>query len=410
MRKNISVDEAVDEILKSTRLLSCEKVFLYDAVNRVIAEDIVSSVNIPPLNNSAMDGYALKYEDTLTASKANPAKIKIVGEAPAGKIFDREIKKGETVKIMTGGVIPLGADAVLRREDVEEHERFIKIFSPVKKGQDIREKGEDIKENDIIVKRGFAVSSACVGVLASIGRSFVNVYRKPVVTVIVTGDEIADIDEPFSKGKIKNSNGFTLTSLLKAAGCFVRQTAIVKDNETALISAIEANKNSDVILSTGGVSMGDYDFVKDVVSNQGFEPVFWKVRVKPGRPLFFARGDSCLYFGIPGNPVSVMTTFYNFVLPAIRKMQGFENVFFRETYAVLKESIKRKENRSEFIRGILEEANGELYVSATGPQGSGILTSMLAANCFIVFDEGRPLSEKGEKVRVRVFDPNFYFV
>ena len=409
MKENISVQEALNEILSKTKPLKTEKVFLNEAVNRVLAEDIFSPFNIPPTDNSAMDGYAVRFEDTLNASFKKFTELKIVGEAPAGKIYNGELKKGETVKIMTGGALPRGANAVIRREDVEENFNSIKIFKPVKKGQDIRTQGEDINKGEMIMEKGMNLTPARIGLLASVNRSFVKVYRNPVVSVIVTGDEVAEIDEALTEGKIKNSNGFTLMSLLIEAGCIVRQTEVVKDTKIALKNAIIDNSDSDIVLSTGGVSMGDYDFVKDVVKESGYSPVFWKVRVKPGRPLFFAVKNSTLYFGIPGNPVSVMTTFYHFILPAIRKMQGFTNICLKEFSAILTEDIKRKSNRSEFVRGILTENNGEFFVSSAGSQGSGILSSMHRGNCFIVFNEGHGLSEKGERVVVEIFDKEFYF-
>ena len=409
MKNNISFDEAVSIIVENTFTLSTEKVFLNDAVGRVIAEEIYSNIDIPPFNNSAMDGFAIKSEDTLNASKNSPVKLKIIADAPAGKVVDVVVGKGETVKIMTGGKIPEGADAVLRREDVKEKDGYIYIFSNVKKMQDIRFKGEDIKKGELTISHGKVLTPARIGILASLGRAFVEVYRRPLVSILVTGDEIVDIDMPLPKGKIRNSNGYTLMSLLKEYNIPYNQNKIVSDSKQALIDAIRSNTHSDIILSTGGVSMGDYDFVKDVVKDLGFEPLFWKVRVKPGRPLFFAKSNRTLYFGIPGNPVSTMTTFYNFILPALRKMQNFENISLREINATLTGDIKRKSNRVEFIRGFLYSEKNKFFVKPTGPQGSGILSSMHLGNCFIVVDENIKKVEKGDNIKIRIFDKEFFY-
>ncbi len=409
MLKDISVKEAIDLILKNSQVLPTEKVFISETENRVIAEDIIASYNIPPYDNSAMDGYALNYEDTLNASKDNPAKLKVIGVLSAGAISDTVLKKGEAVKIMTGAKIPEGANCVARKEITKEDSGYVYIFEKLTYGYDIRKSGEDIKKDEIVIKKFSNITPAVAGLLASFGRSYIKVIRKPVISVLITGDEIVDIDEELTEGKIRNSNGFTLRSLLNKEGIKSFFTEIVKDSREILQEKLESSLNSDIILSTGGVSMGDYDFVKDIIIELGFEPIFWRVRVKPGKPLFFAKKGKTLFFGIPGNPVSTMSSFYNFILPSIRKMSGETNLFLRKFKAVLQADIKRKDTRCEFIRGILSVNNGKFEVVPTGAQGSGILSSMKKGNCFIIVDEGEPLVKKGDTVTVAVFDFNFYY-
>ena len=404
MLKDISVNEALNIILKHSHATSTEKVFLNDSLNRVIAENILAPYNIPYFDNSAMDGYAIKSEDTKNASENAPAKLKIVDEIPAGKLDEITLKSGEAVKIMTGGIIPSGADAVARVEITKREKDFVHIFEYVKKEKDLRKSGEDVKKDSLTIKKDTLITPAIMGMLAALGRAFIKVYRKPVVSVIVTGDEILDIDEPYIPGKIRNSNGFTLLGLLKQFNITPFITEIVKDDKDALIDTIKSCLNSDIILSTGGVSMGDYDFIKDIVPALGFEPLFWRVRVKPGKPLFFAKKDKTLYFGIPGNPVSTMSTFYNFILPCIKKMNNIPNIDLFTLQAITTENIKRKDLRSEFLRGILTRKDDKFYVKTTGSQGSGILSSMIKGNCFIYIEEGVDDIKKGSKVTVKLFN------
>ncbi len=404
MLKDISVKEALNIILEHSHTTSTEKVFLNESLNRVIAEDIVAPYNIPYFDNSAMDGYAIKSEDTQNATKNNPVKIKIINEIPAGKLDEITLKSGEAVKIMTGGIIPTGANAVARVEITKQEKDFVYIFEEVKKEKDLRKSGEDVKQGSLTIKKDTLITPAVMGMLAALGKAYIKVYRKPAVSVIVTGDEILDIDEPYIPGKIRNSNGFTLLGLLKQFNITPFITEIVKDKKDAILEIIKSCLNSDIILSTGGVSMGDYDFIKDIVPELGFEPIFWRVRVKPGKPLFFAKKDKILYFGIPGNPVSTMSTFYNFILPCIKKMNNMLNLDLFTLKATLKENIKRKDLRSEFLRGILTKENDKFYVKTTGSQGSGILSSMIKGNCFIYIEEGLDDIKKGSSVTVKLFN------
>ncbi len=409
MREMISADEALDIILNNTTLLAREKVFIIDALNRVIAEDIYSSYNIPLHDNSAMDGFAIKSSDTKGASKDKPVKLKIIATLPAGKVFDGSLKSGEAIKIMTGAVVPEGADCIAKKEICKEKDGYVYIFEEVPIEKDLRKSGEDIKEGELVIEKGTVINPAVIGVLASLGKSSVYVYKRPLVSILISGDEIVDIDEPLTKGKVKNSNTYSLISLIKEFGGVPINCGIVKDDKDSMYNTIKENLNADIILSTGGVSVGDYDFTKEVIMELGFTVHFWRIRLKPGKPLLFATLGNKLYFGIPGNPVSAMVIFYNFILPAMLKMQGFKKIFLPETEAILVSDIKRKDTRKECIRGILYEDNGNLYVKTTGPQGSGILKSMLKGNCFIVINENVGKVKKGDKVKVLVYDKFYWY-
>ena len=403
MKEYISADEGLKIILDNVNLLSTEKVFLLEALGRVIAEDIVSPYNVPIADNSAMDGYAIRAEDTVGATEENPVKLKIVEIIPAGKVGKKILEKNEACKIMTGAPLPEGADAVARKEICVEKNGYVYIYEEVKRGKDVRYAGEDIKKGELAIRNGTVVTPAVCGVLSALGKSVIKVYKRPVVAILITGDEIVDIDESIEFGKVKNSNAYSLMALIKEAGGIPIYTGIVKDDRESLKKAILDNLNADVILSTGGVSVGDYDYTKEVVKKAGFDIKFWKLRIKPGKPLMFATKDDKLYFGIPGNPVSTMVVFYNFIKPALLKMQGFENIFLPEREAILAEDIRKKDSRREFIRGILFKKDGNLYVKSKGPQGSGILKSMAMGNCFIIMKEDITYLNKGSKVKVYIY-------
>ena len=403
MKQMISAEEAINIIIDHTKILGKEKIFITEALGRVLAQDIYSPYNIPFADNSAMDGYVLKAMDTKGASENNPAKLKLIGTIPAGKIFHGKINSGEACKIMTGGIIPEGADCVARKEICKEENGFVYIYKELKPEKDLRKAGEDIKEGELVLEKGTEITPAVVGVLASIGKSVVYVYKKPKISILISGDEIADIDEPLIKGKVKNSNTYSLIALIKEFGGIPVNCGIIKDNKENLKNAIIENLNSDIILSTGGVSVGDYDFTKEVIKEVGFNIHFWRLKIKPGKPLLFATYNDKLYFGIPGNPVSTMVVFYQFIMPAILKMQGFNNIFLPKREAILIEEINKKDSRREYIRGILFKKNGKLYVKTTGPQGSGILKSMVKGNCLIEIQEDQLKLEKGSKVIVYIY-------
>lgn len=404
MKKDISFEEAYSIIIEKTEVLPSEKVFIISALNRVSAEDVYAPYNIPFADNSAMDGYAIISDDTKDATKDNPSKLKLIDVIPAGKGEKITLKRGFAVKIMTGAVIPEGANAIARKEICEEKDGYVYIYEKVEKGKDLRKKGEDIKKGEKVIEKGKIITPSVCGVLASLGKSMIKVYRQPKVGLIITGDEIVDIDENLTFGKVKNSNAYSLLALLKEVGAISFYSGIIKDKKEELLKAIIENSNLDCILSTGGVSVGDYDYTKEVIKEAGFEIHFWRARVKPGKPILFATKNKTLFFGIPGNPVSTMVTFYNFIRPALLKMQGFKEINLPTEEAILSAPIKRKDTRKEFIRGILYKDGDNFYVKPTGAQGSGILTSMLKGNCFIVVDEGVENVEVGDRVKVKIFD------
>ena len=403
----IPVDEALDKILSHVLPLGFEKVSLLDALGRVIGEDIYAKRNIPPLDNSAMDGYALKSEDVQKASQNHPVRLVVIEDLPAGFISTKTIEKGKAIRIMTGAPIPKGADTVIPVEVTKKEDGFVLIFNAAGPGENIRESGEDVKQGDRVISRGDIVRPAEVGMLASVGRSFVSVYQRPLVAILCTGDELVDVDGDLNEVKIISSNSYTIGAQVKDCGAIPLQLGIAKDRKEEIEEKLRQGIRADVLISSAGVSVGDYDFVKDVMKHLGMEMVFWKVAMRPGQPLAFGTMGGKPVFGLPGNPVSSMISFEQFVRPSLLKMMGCRDIFRPLVEAVLKEEIKKMVGRRYFIRGSISFENNQYVVTTTGEQGSGMLRSMVRANGLIVIPEDQEIVRAGEKVKVQLLDRSF---
>lgn len=400
----IPVDEALDKILSHVQPLGFEKVSLLDALGRVIAEDIFAKRNIPPLDNSAMDGYALRSEDVRQASQDHPVRLVVIEDLPAGFISTKTVERGKAVRIMTGAPIPKGADTVVPVEVTKKEDGSVLIFKATGVGENIRESGEDVKQGDCVISKGDIVRPAEVGMLASVGRSFVSVYQKPLVAILCTGDELVDVDGDLDGFKIISSNSYTLGAQVKDCGAIPLQLGIARDRKEEIEEKLRQGIRADVLISSAGVSVGDYDFVKDVMKQLGMEMVFWKVAMRPGQPLAFGRIGEKPVFGLPGNPVSSMISFEQFVRPSLLKMMGCRRIFRPLVEAILKEEIKKIVGRRYFVRGFVSLEKDQYVVTTTGEQGSGILRSMVKANGLIVIPEDREIARAGEKVKVQLLD------
>ncbi len=403
----ITVDEALDRILSKIKPLGLEKVSILDTMGRVIGEDIFAPRDIPPFDNSGMDGYAVKWEDVKNATPQSPIKLEVVEDLPAGFISKRILEKGQAIRIMTGAKIPNQADTIIPVEDTRQEDRFVFILKSSHRGQYIRRAGEDVKKGDRVISRGDLIRPQEVGMLASMGRSFVNVYQRPLVSVLCTGEELVDIDERLDEGKIISGNSYTLTAQVRDCGAIAIQLGIVKDRKDEIMAKLHQGLRADVILSSAGVSVGDYDFVKDALIELGMEMVFWRVAMRPGSPLTFGMLNDKPVFGLPGNPVSSMVSFEQFVRPTLLKMMGHRQIFRPLIEAILSEDIKKEPGRRHFIRGILSFEGGNYFVRTTGSQGSGILRSMVRANGLIIIPEDKELVRQGEKVKVQLLERNF---
>jgi molybdopterin molybdotransferase len=401
----VSIEEAQKIILNSVTPLSCEDISIIDAYNRVLYEDIVSDIMLPPVDDSAMDGYAIIADDTLGATKDNPVTLKITGEIQAGgSSLGKQVSKGTAIRIMTGAPMPEGADSVIRFEDTEEKNGYVKLFCEMVKYRNYRAAGEIIKKGNKVLLKGCRLSSADVGILASLNRNTVNVYKQPTVSIISTGDELAEPGEEIKTSKIRNVNAYTLCSEVKKYNALPEYLGIAKDTLKDTKEIFFRALKSDVVISTGGVSMGRYDFVKEIFSDLNIEMQFERVNVKPGGPCTFGKKDNKLIFGLPGNPVSTLTSFIQFVRPALLKLMGATQINKPVVNAFLEEDIQKKSGKINLLRGYFTIKNNEFHVFTTGSQKTSVLHSMSSANCLIIIPENITEVKAGEKVAIQLID------
>ncbi len=369
------------------------------ALGRVLAEDIRSEMDVPPTDNSAVDGYAVGSADIPGSGTRDLA---VVADLPAGVVFSGALNKGEALRIMTGAPMPAGADTVYPQEVVQRAGDRVAV-PPIARGANVRRRGEDVNAGAVVLPAGSVLRPQEMGVAASLGLAQILVRQKPRVAVLSTGDEVAEPGDDRKPGQIFDSNRFSLRGLVESAGGRVIDYGIVPDLFDVLHSRLlEAAGSADIVLTSGGVSVGDYDLVKAVLQQAGGIH-FWQVAMQPGRPVAVGRIGAAHFFGLPGNPVASMLTFHLFVRPALWKLAGRRELFGPRFHAVAVEPMRKKPGRREYKRGILTYAGERWEVRTTGPQGSGILTSMTQANCFIVVDEERGDIKAGETVWVEPF-------
>jgi molybdopterin molybdotransferase len=400
----ISVEKALTTILRHFRPLGLESVRLLDAPGRVIGENVAAPRNIPSAANSAMDGYAVRHADVRQANKNNPVALKIIEQIPAGKIARKKIRRGEAARIMTGAVIPKGADTVIRQEDTKKDGQTVFIYAAGRKVDNIRFAGEDVRKGEAVIKKGAILRPAHIGMLAALGRSSVSVYRKPRVAILSTGDELVDIQTNPGPGQIVNSNSYSLAAQVLECGAVPLMLGIARDKKSELEKKFRQALRADVIISSGGVSVGDFDFVKTVMGEIGNTMHFWQVAMRPGKPLAFGAIKGVALFGLPGNPVSAMVSFEQFVRPSLLKMLGHQKIFRQTIQAVCEDDFTKKAGFRHFIRAVIRRENGRYVAAVTGDQGSGILKSMVAANGLIVMGEDQTRIKKGDWVTVQLLN------
>ena len=399
----LTVAEAQARILEGvTPVTETETLPVREALGRVLAQEVVSPIDVPSHTNSAMDGYAVRAADL---PETGVRDFPVPGTSWAGRPWLAPIEPGQAVQIMTGGMMPEGADTVVMQEQVERDGDTVRIGSGHRAGQNVRAAGEDLATGQPVFSAGRQLTAADIGVLASLGLAEVSVYRRLRVAFFSTGDELRGVGEPLGPGEIYDSNRYTLHGMLQKLGVDIIDLGVVRDRRELIEQAFrEAAASADAIITSGGVSVGEADFVKETLEKLG-SMSFWKIAMKPGRPVTFGHIDDAVFFGLPGNPVSVMVTFFVFVRQALRKMTGATAAGDVLTlHARTTSPLRKRPGRYEFQRGVLEQAGpGEFTVRSAGAQGSGILRSMSEANCFIMLEPDRTGVDTGEVVEVQPF-------
>ena len=385
----IAVEEAQARVLAEVQLLDVEDVPFLDAHGRVLREDVHATYDVPQKDNTAMDGYAVRADDIAVASADAPVSLRVIEDLPAGIVARHDVEPGSAIRIMTGALMPDGADTVAHVEITDAGSDVVRVFSPLRRGTNIRKRGEDMHRGDVVLRDGTPLHAAEIGVLASVQKTSVRAGRRPTVAILSTGDEIIDIGEVITPGKVVNSNSYSLAALVREAGAIPRRIGIVRDTREATIAAIESALESDFVISSGGVSVGAYDFVKDALDALGAETMFWQVAMKPGKPVVLSRLRGRLYFGLPGNPVSCMVSFLLFIAPALRKAMGQkENLIPPIVQTRVLTSLRSRGDRRNYMRVRVVARDGELVSQPMTSQGSGVSTSMIQANGLVIVETG----------------------
>jgi len=401
----LSVDQALEAVAVGVRPLEPERVPILDALGRVLAENVHADADIPPLSNSAMDGYAIQSGDTLAAAPDNPARLRVIHDLPAGYTTGIEVATGTAIRIMTGAPVPAGADSVIPFEETGLDGEWVTIRQPYAIGRNIRAAGEDVRRGQLVLQEGTTLRPQEVGMLAALGRREVLAIRRPRVGILATGDEVVDIDAPCGPGKIRNANSYSNAAQVLKYGGVPVLLGIAGDDLAEITARVREGlkQGIDLLLTSGGISVGDFDVVKKVLAAEG-EIGFWQVRMRPGKPLAFGRIGGVPLIGLPGNPVSAMISFELFARPVILRMLGREKRSQAVVQATLAEEVNVRPGFRRYLRVILEEGDGSYVARLTGSQGSGILLSMVRAQGLAIIPENEANLKSGATVQVMLLD------
>ncbi len=399
----LSVPDALAEVLKHVQSKDVEHVALHDSLNRVLAEDVAANRNHPPYDVSAMDGYAVYFADIQDASPEHPVRLKVVDDIRAGQMPTIKVLQERAARIMTGAPTPQGVDTVIRVEDTQEDGDDVLILTPPKQGANIRPLGENLMDGKTVLFKGTTITPGVLAILAMVKQKQVPVFAKPSVAILSTGDELEGLDESVDDHKIPDANSHALYAQCKALGIEAKLLGIARDNPIELKAKLAEGLKYDVLLASGGVSVGHHDFVRPTLDALGITMHFWRVAMRPGHPLAFGTSASgCAVFGLPGNPVSSMVCFEQFVSPALRRMMGFNKLQRRTISARLSHDIKDRVGRAHFVRVVLGQDEQGYTVTSTGTQGSGVLMSMAVAEGFVVVPEQSEGLRVGDEVQVQL--------
>jgi molybdopterin molybdotransferase len=394
----ISIEEARARVLDECNPLPAERLQLREAFNHVVAEDIVATVDVPSFDNSAMDGFALREEDTEGASAAAPSLFRVVEVIPAGKSSDRTLGPGEAVKIMTGAPLPKGADTVVPWEEVDEEDGRLFVSRSLERGKHVRGAGEDLRAGEVVIPRGERLGPAQIGVLASLGAQEVLVHRHPRVAVVATGSELVELGREPTAGQIHDSNSYVALAQCSELQLEAERLGIAADDFQTTFELMRRGLEYDVLITSGGVSVGEFDFVKEVQEKLGVERRLWGVAMKPGKPLAFGVKDGTLVFGVPGNPGAAIISFELFIRPALLRLMGHSRVVRPVRRAILEEDFVNRGDRTRVLRAVARSEGSDLFVRSAGAQGSGVLKTMARANALIFVSTDLGGAREGEAV------------
>ena len=405
MNFNIALEEAQSLILERCQPVGTEYVHLNHALSRILARDIKAQENIPPFARSPYDGYAFRAEDTVGVSKANPVTLEVIEEVPAGYTPQKKVTVGKAVKILTGAPIPEGADAVTKYEETGINDEFVEIYSSFKPGENIVPAGEDVAEEEIIANQGTLVSPPIIGLMSALGITEVEVYKRPRIAIISTGDELIDISEPLSPGKIRNSNAYTLAAYCRGLGADPVILGIVSDRAAEIAQLIEQGlKEADLVITTGGVSVGDYDVVGDSVEAVGAQILFWKIEIKPGSPCLAAVKNGKLILGLSGSPAAAMVIYQLVGILIIKKLAGWSQICHKRTEVILRKDYRKASPRRRFLRGRLIIEDGIAYFETIGGQGNGVLRSLIGCDVLAEIPDSSGPLKAGDKLTAYLLD------
>lgn len=405
MLVNISVEEAKKALVKqkiSTKLIDIP---ILESLGYILGEDVVSDINMPPFDRSPLDGYAVRSMDIIDAKKDNPTTLEVVDSITAGYVSSKKIEKNQAIRIMTGAKIPEGADVIIKYEITEFTDKEVKIYDYFQPNSNIVKAGEDVKLGDVVLKKGKVLGIADIGILATLGKSNVKVYRKPKVGILATGDELIDIEDKLTDGKIRNSNSYTIAAGVNKLGGEAVLLGRCNDNIESITEKLEgALDDVDMIITTGGVSVGDADVVKEAFQELGGQILFWRVNMKPGTPIAVGKYKEKLLFGLSGNPAAAYMTFEVFVRPIIKKLKGDTDYGLKKINSILKNEFTKVSRQNRYVRGTTYYKDGEIFTELPNKHSSGVLSSLSNTNSLFFIESGNGPYRAGDKIQVELLD------
>lgn len=405
MITNITIDKAHEILLNQRINTQLIELHILESLDYVLGEDIASNMNLPPFDRSPLDGYAYRSQDTLLATGDSPVILEVIDNLQAGHITEKKIEKGQAMRIMTGAKIPAGADVVMMYELTEFTKDQVKIFTSLKANSNIAKMAEDMKVGELVLEKGITIGPAEIGILASLGKSHVMVYAKPKVAILATGDELVSIYDELEEGKIRNSNSYFLAAQIKKLGAEPVMLGIAKDNLKDTADKISsALKWADMIITTGGASVGDADIIKEAFQEIGASIIFWKVMMKPGTPIIAAKYEDKFLFGLSGNPAAAYITFEKFVRPSILRTMGKEQSNFMKVNSILEDEFPKLSKQNRYVRAFTYKKDGKYYTKLPSKNSSGVLSSMAGKNSLLLIPGGTGPYKSGDRVEVELIN------